>query len=63
MFHRFILSPHTSHGGDGGCIGNGKTTAEGKTAVSLCGERMMTRYSPSLLLPWRLITEAGQGES
>lgn len=32
-------------------------------AVSLCGGRERTQCSPSLLLPERLITEAGRGES
>lgn len=36
---------------------------KGEIAVSPCGGRERTHYGPSLLLPERLITEAGQGES
>lgn len=36
--------------------------AEEEIAVSLCRGRERTLDSPSLLLPERLITEAGQGE-
>lgn len=37
--------------------------AEGEIAVRPCGGRGRTQCSPSLLLPERLITEAGPGES
>lgn len=44
-------------------VSSWKTIAEEEIAVGLCRGRGRTLDSPSLLLPERLITEAGQSES